>query len=178
MNLDQLKDAFERNKKPLGIAGAAAVGGLALLQARKRDSGGALPGGALPADRSALSAEGSPSYGSPYGYTAPYDSSSSDLLTAVTGIQETLMEAWEKQQDAPIPVPAAPPTSGLKNGFYKIAGNKHNVYQVRNGKLDYLTRGEFAALTKGTKPKITQVSKDSPIWQPGSHWLDKSKQTP
>ena len=191
MNGAELKAAFERNKTTLGVAGAAVVGGLALLQARK-SSGGAAAGG-----DTSMSAGGDSVLSAPAaGYA--YDSSNSDAYNALQPqIErlERLFEGIDEKTKAPIPVatppkpaapkpaapkPAAPksPLASVKNGFYKIAGNRYNIYQVSNGRLDYLTRAEFDSITRGKKVSVTSVAKDNPMWQSGSHWLDPSKQKP
>lgn len=107
MNLDKLRASLAGNKTALGAAGAVAVGGLALLQARKRDSGGspAAAAGGLPAP---LATGGKPTYGYPVSYAAP-DNSSSDVYNAIQPQIEYLQRLAEKQAEVAVPVPTPPP---------------------------------------------------------------------
>lgn len=180
---------FQQHKRTLAFAGAAAAAGLGLLQARKRDTGGDAAAVAAPS----YSTGGGPVSSSPIsGGFAPYDSTASDITNALQPQIEYLQRLAEQQAQAAIPVstpadetpePAAAPApyrspaAGLKAGFYKAAGSS-NLYRIQNGTIDYLTRAEFTAMTKGTKgtPKVTTISKDSPVFANGAHWLDARKQ--
>lgn len=186
---------FKQHKRTLAFAGAAAVGGLALLQARSKDSGDAPAAGVAMPHLDRASTGGGPAAAYPIaGGFAPYDSGSSDLYNALQPQIEYLQRLAEKQAEdqggavpvptpepAPAPAPAAPapapyvsPAAALKAGFYKMAGTP-NVYRVQNGTIDYLTPKEVKAmLPKGTK--VTAIGRDSTVFQNGAHWLDKHKQ--
>ena len=177
MNLGQL---VQQHRTTLGVAGAAVVAGLALMQARKRDGDGGGPAvpDVYPSLRSAASTGGAPSYGYPLAGYATYDSTSSDLYNAIQPQIEYLQRLTEEQAGKPIPVASPSPAAGLKAGFYKMAGTP-NLYRVDGGRIDYLTRAEYQAMTKGQKaPSVTTISKDNPVFQSGGHWLDPHKQTP
>lgn len=189
---------FQQHKRTLAFVGAAAVGGLALMQARSKDSGGGTgpaAGVVMPSLDRASTAGGPVAAWPIAGGFAPYDSGSSDLYNALQPQIEALQRMYEKQQEnqgpaipvgvpggeVPTPVtpaPAAPayvsPASALKTGFYKMAGTP-NVYRVEGGKIDYLTPAEVKAmLPKGTK--TTALGRDSAVFQNGAHWLDARKQ--
>lgn len=104
MNLSQL-GATLGNKRVLGAAGAVAVGGLALMQARKRDAGGSPAAGGMTAP---LATGGKPTYGYPVSYAGP-DNSSSDVYNAIQPQIEYLQRLAEKQAAVAVPVPTPPP---------------------------------------------------------------------
>jgi hypothetical protein len=132
---------FEQHKKTLAIGGAALVGGLALMQARKRGSAPASPAPAT-----------APGYGSPVSYAAP-DTSASDLYSTLQPQVEYLQRLYEREQEkAAIPVPAA--------GIY--AGGANIYESFGDGTVDALTAEEY--LAKGAPP-VQQLAKDDPWWQ-------------
>lgn len=178
MSADQLGAWLKANKPvALGVAGAGVVG-LALVSRNRSGGGSGSAAGIVPAER------GYSAGGQAAGVAGTYDSSASDLYSALSpelaGISQSLAKLNEsnKTTPTPTPVPAAPkPTAGLAPGFYR-KGAESNIYQVnKDGSLDFLTRKEFAAITKGRKaPKVQAISRDHAAWQNGSHWLDKHKQ--
>lgn len=190
MNPAQLGAWFRANRTAALAVGGAGVVGLGVL-ARKKAGG----------DTTASSGTDYPpgfSGGAQVaGVTGTYDSSASDLYSALSpelaGIAQRL-EELRGETKPPTPVPAAPkpttpappkaapkptsPAGGYAAGFYKMAGTS-NLYRIAGGKIDYLTRPEFNAMTKGQKNvKVTAISRDSAVFGNGSHWLDKHKQKP
>lgn len=93
MNLATIRTTITRNKRGLMIAGAAAVGALALL-ARKKAGGDVPAAAAGPSGSSASPA--SAGYTSSGGYTtyAPYDSSGSDVYGAIQPQLEELRDLF------------------------------------------------------------------------------------
>jgi hypothetical protein len=173
---------FAQHKRTLAFAGAAAVGGLALMQARGRDSSGGDASGVVMPSIDRASTGGGPTAAWPIaGGFAPYDSGGSDVYNALQPQIEYLQRLAEKQaeeQGGAIPVAAPPkavnPAAGIKAGFYKMAGTP-NVYRISGGRIDYLTPKQLRAmLPKGTK--VGALSPDAPVFANGAHWLDKSKQ--
>jgi hypothetical protein len=144
--LGKLGALVQQNKRPIGIAGAAAVGGLALMQARKRDGGAAgapgspVPAGQLPVNRSPHSAGGQPTYGYPVGYT--HDSTSQDLMTALQPQIEYLQRLSEKQNETPaVPVPTPGPMTNrewLNRATTKWAQLGHNPIDIQAALGQYL----------------------------------------
>jgi hypothetical protein len=170
---------FAQHKSTLAIGGAVVVGGLALMQARKRDAAaggpatvGASTGGAMPYSSPAIA-----------GY-ATMDTTSSDLYSSLQPQIEYLQRLAERQaeeQGAAIPV-AAPkadprlvnPAALLKSGFYKKAGSS-TIYKVNSGKIDQLTKAEAKELVpKGYK--VHALSSDASVWKRGTWWLDRAMQ--
>lgn len=119
MNLATVRTALTRNKRGLMIAGAAAVGALALL-ARKKAGGDTPVAGAAASGSSTSPTSGSTSAG---GYTtyAPYDSSGSDVYGAIQPQLEELRDMFGQIPSAvgeavagalPAPAPTPTPTPG------------------------------------------------------------------
>jgi len=107
VNLAGLRAGFEKNKKPLAIAGAAGVAGLALVKSRgaKKDETPAAGASIASTGGQTASATG-----------AAYDSSASDVYNAMQPQLEAfgqqlaaLQNLWN--QGTPTPVPAPPPGS-------------------------------------------------------------------
>ncbi len=170
---------FAQHKRTLAFIGAAAVGGLALMQARGRDSSAGDASGVVMPHIDRASTNGGPTAAWPIaGGFAPYDSTSSDLYNALQPQIEYLQRLSEKQAEqagGAIPVASASPAAGIKAGFYKMAGTP-NVYRIADGKIDYLTPQQLKAmLPKGAK--IGALSPDAAVFQNGAHWLDRHKQT-
>ena len=141
----KLRGAFTRNKTLLGVIGAVAVVGLALVTRKKTAaaSGAASPAGSA-AGTSTITA------GSAY---QPYDSSSADLYNAIQPQIEALQRLAQTT-----PTPTAPPS--VPDGYYQAAGDAA-IWKLSNGKLDFLTQPEAVALGY---PNPTVVSKDDPMW--------------
>lgn len=191
MNAAQVGEWFRANRTAVLAVGGAGVVGAGLL-ARRRSGGGDVTPASGSSSSSSAGAPGFSAGAQVAGVAGTYDSSASDLYSAMApefaGIAQTLAELQGKI-DAPTPVPAAPapapaaappayvsPAAGIKAGFYKQAGTP-NVYKVSGGKIDYLTPKEFAAMTKGQNVKLGSLSKDNPVFGNGAHWLDARKQT-
>ena len=106
MNLDQLKATIEANKKGIAIAGAAGVGGLALLNRKKKANAGTDAAGA------GYGLTNQPSTGA----AGAYDSTSSDVYNAIQpqleSLGQLLAQLQNRQNTTPTPVPAPPPTAG------------------------------------------------------------------
>jgi hypothetical protein len=104
MDLTSLRASIDANKVPLGLGGAVVV---ALLAWRAKVAG-KTPAAAVSGTAAATSTPGVAS--SPYassGYTAPNDSTGSDVYNALEPELESL-KAIMTPVVAPIPVPAAP----------------------------------------------------------------------
>lgn len=171
MNLATVRTALTRNKRGLMIAGAAAVGTLALL-ARKKAGGDTPTAGAAASGSSTSPTSGSTSAG---GYTTypPYDSSGSDVYGAIQPQLEELRDMFGQiptavgeavagalPAPAPVPTPTTATAPSFADGFYRAAGNDA-VFQASNGALDFLTYDEYLKLGA---PQFSDVSKDDPRW--------------
>lgn len=157
MNLEQVKAAIERNKKPLAIAGAAAVAGLGVMKAR---SGGTA---STPAARTAAKPSGVA-----VGGFAPStaDTSTTDAFSSITSSLSSLHD----KLTPPIPVPAPPrpiastlfaPTG---SGVYLRQGKRDDgkavgVFEVQtDGSLYHLSGSEWQQLIKDNRGKIPAVN--------------------
>jgi hypothetical protein len=144
VNLNGLKAGFERNKKGLAVAGAVAVGGLALMQARKGGTAGpqaGQPGAtAVPAR---IPAPASQQTASASGW-APYDSTASDVYNALQPMLERVSNQLDTQR-SPIPLP--PMASNLDaptfTGTYVTYGDG-SVHEVQSdGSLFHLSLPQY-----------------------------------
>jgi hypothetical protein len=149
-----VRQLFEQHKKSLAIGGAAVVGGLALLQARKKGDPAAAPAGFGPgaAAGSMLPTSG----GRTSGTYAVANTSATDAYNAMQPQFEALQRQVERQSQNAIPVPK-PPADGIYRN--SLTGG---IYQVTQGFRDALTPQEWHALGW---PQFIETPNDSPVWK-------------
>lgn len=155
MNLQALKASVLANKVPLGVGGAALVAVLAwrtkIIGAKTAAAADATPTGYAVAGVSS----------SPYassGYTAPNDSTGSDVYNAIQPQLEALKQLMTPTA-SPIPVPAVPQHAA---GYYRPAGETGIFRYDEAGQLDWLNGPQYAALGS---PAYTDVSPDDAMWK-------------
>lgn len=133
MNTGDLMAKLEANKKPLAIAGAAGVAGLALLQ-RKKAGGdvGGVSAGAAPVGAGTGSSLGSP------GGQVVYSSEASDVYNAIqpqlstigNAMSQLLAEKSQPGADTAIPLAAQTNAQWLnqaEQGFVKNGGHARDA---------------------------------------------------
>lgn len=164
MNLGQLTGWIQQNKKPLAIAGAVGVGGLALMQRGK--SGGGDAGGGPMVDAAPTSGAGA-RYGLTTGGGA-YDSTASDVYNAIAPQLEEVRDLLNQQNKPPVPVVAPPKASTMYaptgTGNYAWLSNGVSVEVQDDGSLfgmtgeqlkSIMSRDPNAKLSKwGSAPKF------------------------
>jgi hypothetical protein len=163
VNLNGVKAALEKNKKPLAIGGAVLVGGLGLLKARSGGSGGS------PSSTSAGAAP-RPSGAAVGGYASTgggaYDSSINDLYNALQTQVEGLNQGIESLRP-PTPVPGAPVAAGMttvnRTGQYvaqaeRTDGGPRAVWEVQSdGSMYKLSAGEWGSILRDAGAKTGEV---------------------
>lgn len=121
----QLNAWVEQNKKPLAIAGAAAVAGIGLLKARKNKAGAqGSPSPLTPLPAGTAFTAGPNLVGSVPGV---YSSAGTDVYNALQG---QLDKMQDQLNGPPIPVPAPP--KPIASTIFKPTGTG-NYYHLGNG---------------------------------------------
>ncbi|MDO8107149.1 hypothetical protein Q6348_08060 [Isoptericola sp. b441] len=172
MNLAQLKASLARNKKPLAIAGAVGVAGLAWATSRRK-SGGATSSGTSSAVSYPSGSAPSPSYYTP-GSAGTYDSTGTDVYNALQPQLQDIRDQLNQLNNPdpstiPTPVPADPGTSvppgetmtPVSQGYYRRAGTTAVYEAFNNGTMKWLDRAAYLA---AGKPKYTDVNATDPLW--------------
>ena len=174
MNLGQLTATIEKNKKPLAVAGAVGVAGLALM--KRQQAGGDVGTGTT--GKASTTAAGS--LATPNGQVV-YSSEASDVYNAIqpqletigTAINQLLNTKSTPDPTATIPVPAPPkPTTATsptyESGFFRVAGSNLTYAQDAKGNLDWISKAEGDAFKiragQANAGQIKEVAKDSTFW--------------
>jgi hypothetical protein len=152
VNPTQLRETLAKNKVSIGVAGAAVV---ALFAWRSKITAAKNPVSGPPPAATATRVSQSPSYAG--GYTAPNDSSSSDVYNAIQPQLEDLKKLWEKAS-SPVPVPAAPPTA---QGYFRRAGSAAVYEAESDGTLKWLDLANYRA---AGAPVFTDVAATDPLF--------------
>lgn len=163
MNLADLTSKIEANKKPLAIAGAAGVAGLALMQRKK--AGGDVGTTPAPTTSSVTSAG---SLAAPNGQVV-YSSEASDVYNAIqpqlstigTSVNQLLADKAKADSNDTIPL-AASLFSPTFSGTY-LRDNKGSIVEVQgDGSLYGLTGNDWAEVEKRNggigSTKLTQIA--------------------
>ena len=140
--MTDLPALFQQHKKELAVAGAALVGGLALMK-RHQAGGDATPAAAAAGSttsRGAVVPSGSSGQ-------VVYDSSASDIYNSMAPLIQQLASSLDRQNttdpDNTIPVPVAAPAPAaprVNSGFYAIAGDPTGQGAVYQFNADTQTR--------------------------------------
>ena len=171
MNIADLTSKIEANKKPLAIAGAVAVGGLALMQRQKAGGDVGTTSATTPSAGATPAAIGG--LATPNGQVV-YSSEASDVYNAIqpqlstigTAMNQLLSDKATANSDDSIPIAARLNAPSGTGQFVGWKGNGYVTEVQSDGSLYHLTPSEWAAAT-ASGAKLVQMQGNSGVSDSG-----------